>query len=203
MDIDERAFRRGVVSARLYGYLKVPFERRLLQGLKTPSSPGERSAMAAIAADVVSKMEDGWLYVIGPGTTTRAITSRLELPKTLIGVDVVADGRLVAADVNESQLLELLEGHRAKIVVTPIGGQGYVFGRGNQQISPSVIRKVTADSVRPKENIVVVSTTGKIHSLGGRPLRVDTGDRAVDEMLSGYVRVVTGYDEQIVYKVVC
>jgi predicted polyphosphate/ATP-dependent NAD kinase len=203
MDVDEQAFRRGIVSARLYGYLKVPFERRLLQGLKTPSSTGERSAMAAIAADVVSKMEDGWLYVIGPGTTTRAITSRLGLPKTLIGVDVVADGRLVAADVNESQLLELLEGRRTKIVVTPIGGQGYVFGRGNQQISPSVIRKVTADSVRPKENIVVVSTTGKIHSLGGRPLRVDTGDRAVDEMLSGYVRVVTGYDEQIVYKVVC
>ena len=203
MDIDEQAFRRGIVSARLHGYLKVPFERRLLQGLKTPSSPGERSAMATIAADVVSKMEDGWLYVIGPGTTTRAITSRLGLPKTLIGVDVVTDGRLVAADVNESQLLELLEGRRTKIVVTPIGGQGYVFGRGNQQISPRVIRKVTADSVRPQENIVIVSTIGKIHSLGGRPLRVDTGDRAVDEMLSGYVRVVTGYDEQIVYKVVC
>jgi predicted polyphosphate/ATP-dependent NAD kinase len=197
MDIDEEAVRRGVVSAKLYGYLKVPFQRRLLQGLKTPSSPGERAAMAAIAADVVSNMEDGWLYIIGPGTTTRAITSRLGLDKTLIGVDVVADGELVAADVNESQLLELLEGRKAKIVVTPIGGQGYIFGRGNQQISPKVIEKVG------KENILVVSTTGKIHSLRGRPLWVDTGDRAVDEMLSGYTRVITGYDEQIVYKVSC
>jgi len=197
MDIDEEAVRQGVVSARLYGYLKVPFQRRLLQGLKTPSSPGERAAMAAIAADVVSNMEDGWLYIIGPGTTTRAITSRLGLDKTLIGVDVVADGELVAADVNESQLLELLEGRKAKIVVTPIGGQGYILGRGNQQISPKVIEKVG------RENILVVSTTGKIHSLRGRPLWVDTGDGAVDEMLSGYTRVTTGYDEQIVYKVSC
>jgi predicted polyphosphate/ATP-dependent NAD kinase len=197
MDIDEGAVRQGVVSARLYGYLKVPFQRRLLQGLKTPSSPGERAAMAAIAADVVSNMEDGWLYIIGPGTTTRAITSRLGLDKTLIGVDVVAEGKLVAADVNESQLLELLEGRKAKIVVTPIGGQGYIFGRGNQQISPKVIEKVG------KENILVVSTTGKIHSLRGRPLWVDTGDRAVDEMLSGHIRVTTGYNEQIIYRVSC
>jgi len=208
MDVDERALRRGVVSTRLYGYLRVPFERKLLQGLKRPSSPGEQAAMAAIAAAVVGEMEDGWLYVIGPGTTTRAIASRLGLPKTLIGVDVVAcsetgSGALVAADVNESQLLKLVHGRRARIVVTPIGGQGYVFGRGNQQISPNVIRKVAVDGERAQECIIVVSTTAKIHSLGGRPLRIDTGDRAVDEMLSGYVRVVTGYDEQIMYKVVC
>jgi predicted polyphosphate/ATP-dependent NAD kinase len=197
MDIDEEAFRQGIVSAKLYGYFKVPFQRRLLQGLKTPSSPGEQAAMAAIAADVVNSMEDGWLYIMGPGTTTRAITSRLGLDKTLIGVDVVAAGKLVATDVNESRLLKLIEGRKAKIIVTPIGGQGYIFGRGNQQISPKVIKKVG------RENIVVVSTTRKIHSLRGRPLWVDTGDRAVDEMLSGYTRVTTGYDEQIVYKVSC
>jgi predicted polyphosphate/ATP-dependent NAD kinase len=197
MDIDEEAFRQGVVSAKLYGYLQVPFQRRLLQGLKTPSSPGEQTAMAAIAADVVSNMEDGWLYIIGPGTTTRAITSRLGLNKTLIGVDVVADGELVAADVNESQLLDLIGERNAKIVVTPIGGQGYIFGRGNQQISPEVIKKVGG------ENIIVVSTTGKIHSLRGRPLWVDTGDREVDEMLRRHIRVVTGCNEQIVYRVSC
>jgi predicted polyphosphate/ATP-dependent NAD kinase len=207
MDVDEEAFRQGFVSAKLYGYLKVPFQRTWLQGRKAPSSPGEQAAMAAIAADVVSGMADGWLYVIGPGTTTRAITVRLGLDKTLVGVDVIRAerregtgeclGELVAADVNESQLLVLLEGRKAKIVVTPIGGQGYIFGRGNQQISPDVIRIVG------KDNVIVVSTSSKIHSLGGRPLRVDTGDRAVDEMLSGYVRVTTGTNEQIVYKVVC
>ena len=197
MDIDEETFRQGILSAKLYGYLKIPFQRRLIQSLKTPSSPGEEAAMAAIAADVVNNLEDGWLYIIGPGTTTRAITSRLDLAKTLTGVDVVADEKLIAPDVNESQLLELLKGCKAKIIVTPIGGQGYIFGRGNQQISPKVIKNVG------KENIIVVSTTGKIHSLGRRPLRVDTGDREVDEMLSGYIRVVSGYNEQIVYRVSC
>jgi predicted polyphosphate/ATP-dependent NAD kinase len=153
--------------------------------------------MAAIAADVMSNMEDGWLYIIGPGTTTRAITFRLGLDKTLIGVDVVSEGKLVAADVNEFQLLELLEGRKAKIIVTPIGGQGYIFGRGNQQISPKVIEKVGRD------NVIVVSTTEKIHSLGGRPLWVDTGDRTVDKMLSGYIKVVTGYNERAVYRISC
>jgi len=195
MDIDEEAFRNGIVSAKLYGYLMIPFERRLVQNVKTPSSPGEGAAMAEIAAEVVGHMDDGWLYIIGPGTTTRSIADRLGLKKTLIGVDVVTKRKLVAADVNEARLLEIIEGRKAKIIVTPIGGQGFILGRGNQQISPKIVRKVGV------ENIIVVSTPGKVHSLRGQPLRVDTGDREVDGMLSGYIRVVTGYNEQIIYKV--
>jgi len=205
MDVDEEAFRQGFVSAKLYGYLKIPFQRRWLQGRKAPSSPGEQAAMAAIAADVVGEMADDWLYVIGPGTTTRAITARLGLDKTLLGVDVIRgakrggkeewSGELVAADANEPQLLALLEDHKAKIIVTPIGGQGYIFGRGNQQISPDVLAMVG------KDNVIVVSTSAKIHSLGGRPLRIDTGDHEVDRMLGGHIRVVTGYNERIVYRV--
>jgi len=197
MDIDEEAVRQGIVSAKLYGYLMIPFQRRLVQGLKTASNPGEQASLGAIACDIVDKMQDDCLYIIGPGTTTRAITSRLGLPKTMIGVDVVLGRKLLTADVNESQLLELLEEGRrkARIIVTPIGGQGYLFGRGNQQISPKVIRTVG------KENIIVVSTVEKINSLGGRPFLVDTGDQAVDRMLSGYVKVVTGYNEQVIYRV--
>ena len=197
MDIDEEAFRRGIVAAKLYGYLRVPFQRRLVQSLKTPSGRGEAAALGAIACDVVDQMEDDCLYIIGPGTTTRAITSRLGLDKTLIGVDVVFQGQLVTVDANESQLLELLPGRKAKIIVTPIGGQGYILGRGNQQISPQVIEKVGAN------NIIVVSTTAKINSLQGRPLWVDTGDRALDETLSGHIKVITGYNERIVYRVSC
>jgi predicted polyphosphate/ATP-dependent NAD kinase len=92
-------------------------------------------------------------------------------------------------------LLELLEDRPAKIVVTPIGGQGYLFGRGNQQISPEVIRKAG------RENIIVVSTIEKIIALTGRPLLVDTGDTGVDQLLSGYMKVVTGYGERLVYRV--
>jgi predicted polyphosphate/ATP-dependent NAD kinase len=191
MDVDEEAFRQGIVSAKLYGYLRIPFEKRLIQGVKTPSSGGD---MEAIACEAVNRMKGNYLYVIGPGTTTRAIASKLGLNKTLVGVDVVSKGKLVSIDVNEVQLLKLLRKRNAKIIITPIGGQGYIFGRGNQQISPEVIKKVG------KNNIIVVATPEKINSLRGRPFLVDTGDRAVDRMLSGYIKVITGYNEEIVYK---
>jgi predicted polyphosphate/ATP-dependent NAD kinase len=196
MDIDEEAFRQNALSARLYGYLNVPFRGTLVQAVKTASPASESASVAAIALDVIDRMEDGVLYIVGPGTTTRGIASELGLEKTLLGVDVIRDRKLVAADVNESQLLELIRGAQAKIVVTPIGGQGYIFGRGNQQISPRVVQAVG------KEGIIIVSTAAKIHALGGRPLLVDTGDRTVDEILSGYVGVVTGYNEEMIYKVV-
>lgn len=196
MDLDEEAFRQGIVSAKLYGYLEIPFQRRLVQSLKSASPLGEKAATVAIACDVVDKMVDDCLYIIGPGTTTQAITDQLGLNKTLIGVDVVFNGKLWATDVNETQLLKLLEDRQpVKIIITPIGGQGYIFGRGNQQISPTVIKKVG------KANLIVVSTPEKINSLRGRPFLVDTGDPATDRMLSGYIKVVTGYNEQIVYQV--
>jgi predicted polyphosphate/ATP-dependent NAD kinase len=147
-------------------------------------------------------MEDRCLYIVGPGTTTRAITAGLGLSKTLVGVDVITarspgGGELIAADVSESQLLQLIEPPNAKIIVTPIGGQGHIFGRGNQQLSPRVIDKVGT------QNIIIVSTLEKLHSLHGRPLWVDTGDRAVDRTLAGHIQVVTGYNERVVYRVVC
>ena len=195
MDIDEEAVRQGIVSTRLYGYLKIPFHRILIQGLKSPSSPAEQLTFDEIACTVVDQMAADWLYIIGPGTTTCAITSRLGLAKTLIGVDVVVNRSLLAADVNERQLLELTEGRKARIIITPIGGQGHLFGRGNQQISAEVIRRVG------KENIIVVATLDKIIALRGRPFLVDTGCRTVDEMLAGYIRVITGHNEFTVYEV--
>jgi len=195
MDVDEDAVRQGVLTAALYGYLAIPFQRELVQGCKAPSGPGEAAAMDAIACQVVDGMEPGRLYILGPGTTTRAIATRLGLAKTLIGVDVVLDNCLLAADVNETQLLTLAQGRPAQIVVTPIGGQGYLFGRGNQQISPAVIRAVG------RESVTVVSTPHKVHTLEGRPFLVDTGDLAVDRLLSGHIRVITGYGEQIVYRI--
>jgi len=195
MDIDEEAFRHGVLSARLYGYLRVPYRSSLVQSQKIASS-GETDSTAAIAEDVAEKMEADCLYILGPGTTTRAIAAELGLTKTLLGVDVVLNREMIASDVNEAGLLALIEGHRARIVVTPIGGQGFIFGRGNQQISPRVIERVGRDS------LIIVSAPEKLHALGTQPLRVDTGDPAVDELLSGYITIVTGYSERAVRKVV-
>jgi predicted polyphosphate/ATP-dependent NAD kinase len=197
VDIDEEAFRHGRVEPRLYGYLRVPFERRQLQRPKTASGPSEEAAMAAIGRAIVDDMEKDCFYVLGPGTTMRAVASALGIGKTLLGVDAALNGSLVAADVNEAQLLRLLRGARAKIVVTPIGGQGYLFGRGNQQISHRVIASVGRD------NIIVVSTTAKIYALCGRPFLVDSGDPAIDRMLTGYISVVTGYGERMIYRITC
>jgi len=197
MDVDEEAFRAGMVSARLYGYLRVPYERGATQNAKSgsASTEDEEYQRKVIAACIAKEMEDNCLYIIGPGSTTQAIGEELGFEKTLLGVDVVYQGRLVARDVNESQLLKLVEGVKAKIVITPIGGQGYIFGRGNQQISPAVIRRVG------KRNIRIVSTKSKINSLMTKPLLVDTGDEEVDRMLTGYMRVMVGYREEIMKKV--
>ncbi len=195
MDIDEASLRQGEVSAQLYGYLRIPRQRRLTQGVKASSDAGEAVAAAVAAADVVRKMKAGRYYVIGPGTTTRAVMSELKLEGTLVGVDVVRDGKLEARDIGERQILDLIGAREASIVVTVIGGQGYLFGRGNQQISANVIREVG------RENIIVIATRPKLNSLSWRPLLVDTGDDEVDAMMNGYIRVVTGHDEQAVYKV--
>ena len=197
MDIDEEAFRAGEVRARLYGFLRVPEDRRLMQGAKV-GGRGLTDAAAAqsIAERVVGGMQAGRLYLIGPGTTTRAIKDRLGLEGTLLGVDAVRDGRLVARDATEAELLALLQpGRPATIVVTVIGGQGYIFGRGNQQLSPAVLRRVGV------ENVVVAATQGKLTALSSGSLRVDTGDDELDALLRGHRRVVTGYAEEAVLRV--
>jgi predicted polyphosphate/ATP-dependent NAD kinase len=193
MDVDETLFRNGRVSAHLYGYLRVPFERRLLQGAKAVSS-GSGEDLAGLAAHVIDAMDDDTYYVLGPGSTVKAIGDALEIDKTTLGVDVVFRKELMVKDANEEQILDAIDGRRARIVVTAIGGQGFIFGRGNQQISPRVIRRVG------KEGIVVVATQGKLLALDG-PLLVDTGDAECDASLCGYVRVITGYDTISIWKV--
>lgn len=195
LDLDEEAYRQGIVAPRLHGYMKIPYQRRLVQARKSPSRVSDHAALNALAMDVIDHMQDDLLYIVGPGTTTRPILENLGLEKTLIGVDVVMNRQLIAADVNEAKLLELLVGHTARIVVTPIGCQGYIFGRGNQQISPATLRQVG------KDHIIIIGTLDKILSLEGRPLLVDTGDQEVDRMLSGYIKVTTGYGDRIVYRV--
>ena len=195
MDLDETAYRCGEIKPRLYGYLKVPMVSGLIQSRKRPAAASDAEAQAAMAAWFSDNLERGCMYVLGPGTTTRQIAAEMRLAKTLIGVDVIKDRELVASDINEDQLLAILEGERAMIVVTPIGGQGHLFGRGNQQISSAVIETVGID------NIMVVCGPEKLHSLTGRPMLVDSGDPAVDAMLSGWKKVIVGYDEQAVYRV--
>lgn len=195
MDVDETLLRAGSVSARLHGFLNVPDERRHLQSAKARSLGSEARAQEEIAHHLIDNVlgEDTWL--IGPGTTTGAVLALLGLEKTLLGVEVIRAGACLLADADERALLGLLESEDAGIVVTPVGGQGFLFGRGNQQLSAAVLEKVD------REGIVVIATEAKIARLGGAPLRVDTGDPAIDASLAGYTRVVVGYNREIVYPV--
>jgi len=196
MDIDEQAFREDRVSAQLYGFLTVPYARGLTQSAKAGGVAGEERALNDIATEVIAGMEPGALYLLGPGTTTRTVMQRLGLPKTLLGVDAVRDGRLVGADLAEGDLLELAAASpKTYIVVAVIGGQGHIFGRGNQQFSPAVLRRVGRD------HVIVIATQTKLLSLEGRPLLVDTGDPGLDAELSGYAKVVTALGERTMYKV--
>jgi predicted polyphosphate/ATP-dependent NAD kinase len=211
MDIDEDAFRAGRVSAALYGFLRVPADAARTQSIKAGRMESEPIAQQHIAYRLVDEMTAGDVSIIGPGTTTYALKEHLGIAGTLLGVDVVRDGVLVAGDASESRLLEILAAQpagqpvesagqtvparRAQILVTIIGGQGYIFGRGNQQISPRVIAAVGKDRIR------VMATREKISTLGGRPLLVDTGDPALDASLAGYIRVVVGYNDEVVMRV--
>jgi predicted polyphosphate/ATP-dependent NAD kinase len=196
-DIDEDAFRKGVVKTRFYGELLTPEEGHFLQRTKVAGVESEALVAEDIAADIVESIQPGRIYLIGPGSTTAAIMAELGLPNTLLGVDAICDGEVLLSDAGEPELLALLEGtdRRAEIIVTAIGGQGHVFGRGNQQFSPAVLRKVGLD------NITIVAGKGKIKALNGEPLLVDTNDPALDLELCGYRKVVTGYHDAILYPV--
>ncbi len=196
VDLDEEAYRRGDVSPRLYGTLRVPAARARLSGRKVGSSAAAPGSAEGIAAEVVARMRPGVRYVLGPGATTMAVGRLLGLATTLLGVDVVQDGELVAADVTAGELLDLVDGRETHAVVSVIGGQGFVLGRGNQQISPAVLKKIMASG-----GLMVLATQQKLAGLGGRPLLADTGDPQTDTLVEGYVPVITGHRESALYRI--
>jgi len=198
LDIDEEAFRENRLASTLYGYLLVPAVKRYLQGGKECSniSISAVESKKEIATYVIENMDKDALYLLGPGTTVKAIADAVEIPKTLLGVDGLADGRLVGSDINEKGILSLSkEFEKKKIIVTPIGGNGFIFGRGSKQFTPEVLKQVG------RENIMVVGTRDKLNKL--EALRVDTGDFSLDQTLSGYTEVIVGYKETLKMEIRC
>jgi len=195
MDIDEDAYRQNRLSAKLEGFAKVPYEPTMVQATKEGSTGYELADQKAIARWVFELMEKGRAYILGPGTTTRAVAEELGIyDSTLLGVDIIRDYKMVAKDVGEEQILRAIEGKPAMIIVSPIGRQGFVLGRGNQQISPKVVKKVG------KENILVIAAPQKLSST--QTLKVDTGDAKLDEVFRGYIKVITGYHQSRMVKVI-
>ena len=196
MDIDENAFRNGKLSAQIYGYMYTLDAPTLVQGSKTTTITTEKEEFIGISRELIRLIEKDTYYIISSGTTLQPMMDELDLQNTLLGVDIIFNNKLVASDVNENTILEFINARKAKIIVTIIGGQGYIFGRGNQQISSRIIKVIG------KENIIVASSSSKLTALSGNPLRVDTGDRDLDNYLSGYMPIITGFKQSHMYKVV-
>lgn len=189
LDIDEELYRQEIINTRLYGYLSVPLEHVFTQNRKAPTPLSETASIESIAHEIVEHMEEDTYYLIGAGTTTRGVMQMLGLKNTLIGVDLIRNKELVANDIYGDKILDFIQGKKTKLIVTVTGGQGFLFGRGNQQITPEVIREIG------KENIIILATKAKIAEFHHQPFLVDTPDEELNKELCGYYRVITAYGE--------
>lgn len=195
-DIDEDAFRHDRVQSRHFGELLVPGGSARVQHIKCGAPLVEDLVREDIAAGVLDRLEPGVLCLVGTGSTPKAVLDALGLTGSLLGIDAICDGKLVATDLDAQTLPALIEQFPACcLVVTATGGQGFVFGRGNQQLSADVIRRIGV------ENLVIVATPAKLAALEGRPLRVDTGDVTLDHALAGLRTVWTGFGSRVLYPV--
>ena len=197
MDIDEEAFRRGNVRAKKYGEMQVPAEHRYVQSTKSGGKEVEALVVQDIADYVAEQMEEDVHYLVGSGTTCAALMESLNLPNTLLGFDHVYQHQLIQSDIYEKHLLELVEQHPGKVkaIITIIGGQGHIIGRGNQQLSAKVLRGLG------RENLIVIATKTKLQQLNGKPLIVDSDDPALNEEFSGPIKVITGFEDSVLYPV--
>ena len=195
MDLDEDAFRHDEVRPKHYGKALTPYAELLLQGAKEPAKTDEAEDVDAIIEAIADELEDG-IYFLGAGSTIKKLKDGLGIDGTLLGVDVVEikDGKakLLVKDAAEKDLLRFVD-RNPKIVVTVIGGLNFLFGRGNQQFSAEVLRRV------PKENVIIVATPSKVKD---GFVRVYTGDREVDEKFRGYIRVRIGPWRERLVKIV-
>lgn len=195
-DIDEEAFRNNQVSAKLFGEMLVPEAGQFVQSVKQGGMEQEDLVLEDMAAFLADEAQDDVLYLVGSGKTTQFYMDYIHADNTLLGVDAVFNNDVVANDLTEQKILELIGQYKqVKIIVSVIGGQGHVFGRGNQQLSAEVIKKVG------RENLMILCTKTKLKQLDGRPLIVDTSDVELDQHLAGHIEIYTGYNDRVLYPI--
>jgi len=191
IDSDERAIRDDVFAVKLHGFLKGPFLPARIAGSKqvSPETDDEADNQRAIARFILEQVPNDATWILGPGTTVKRLAELLGVEKTVLGVDVCHDKKAIL-DLDEKGILkEVKDWKNVWIVLSPIGRQGILLGRGNQQVSPEIVKRVG------KERLIVAATKSKLQDIEGNVLRVDTGDVETDKMLKGYIRVVTDYKE--------
>ncbi len=199
MDLDEEKYRKGEWNIKLFGIAKGIVEPTYVQVGKSyyesVSDDEIKDELAEHITDEV-KQNPGFLYLFGSGGTIEYIARKMNIDNTLLGIDAVFDGKIVGRDLNEEGILKLLSKYsKVKVILSPIGAQGFILGRGNLQLSPRVIKKIGID------NIIVVSTPSKLASTP--IIRVDTGDKKLDQcfMEKEFMMVVIGYRLSRVVKI--
>ncbi len=199
-DIDEAEFQQGRVRSRYYGDMLVPDELRYMQNVKQGGVEQEELVLCDIADEVKERIEDPEnkeaIFIFAGGSTTHFIEQSLGFDGTLLGIDVIHNGSLVEKDCSAATLEALTSDTQCKIIIvlTLIGGQGYVIGRGNQQLSPVVLRRAG------RENLWIVASKTKLEGLDKRPLLIDSNDINLDLQWEGLVPVITGYRDQVLYR---
>ncbi|HEY5678921.1 MAG TPA: ATP-NAD kinase family protein [Pseudomonadales bacterium] len=196
-DLDETALRDGVVRPRYFGELLVPELGRFLQRTKESGRENEAMALGEIVADVVERVrasDSSMSFVLGPGSTVAAIKDELGMKATLLGVDVYRDGAQIGEDVDAAWLEQRLQSPFS-LVVSFTRGQGFLLGRGNQQLSPAFLARLD------RGNLIVPATRSKLVSLDGRPLLIDTDDAELDRTFAGLVEITSGYEDRLLYRV--
>lgn len=196
-DLDEQAFRQNQVRAKHFGDMRVPQLGHFVQSVKQGGVEDETLVLLDIAATLQQEWDDEQLVLVGSGKTTQALMDEMGLDSTLLGVDAVYQGQLVAQDATEAQLWQLLQQYsQVRIILSVMGGQGHIIGRGNQQFSPRILAKVG------KHNLEIISSKTKIIALQGRPLIIDSGDQTLDRDWRGSIEILTGYQDRIVYPLI-
>lgn len=188
VDISEEQIRSGIVEATLFGTAPTPVVRGRTQSRKAATAASEADAVRGVAAGLAARLQPGHIYFLGPGGTMAALASELGVTKTPLGVDVIRDGRVLLADASATELLGFTHESPCHAVITSIGGQGFLLGRGNQQFSAAVLGALA------EPRLLVGATTGKLLGLDG-PLLIDTGDDELDAALAGHQRVTTGVQD--------
>jgi predicted polyphosphate/ATP-dependent NAD kinase len=186
----------GPGSPTLFGYLNVPRMPRLVQSAKAAGASDDAALGGALQRLAEQVRESRGLTLLGPGATLQRLKQLLGIEGSLLGVDVFDAGTCILEDASEAELWAALQGREARVIVGVVGGQGFLFGRGNQQLSARILARIGRD------NIQVVASQGKLLALPGFTLRVDTGDPEVDRSLAGHIGVLTGSARRLMCRIV-